>query len=432
MGEIEPLLQTIISTSPCRFLILDIQPIIFSFNLLNLMIQRTFYLLGFLLLLGSSTALAQVNLIEGVKNNQSDNALEGFRFTPVIDVQRTDIKNQGRSGTCWSYCSISFLESEMARMGKEPVDLAEMYTVRNVYEEKADRYVRMHGHLNFGQGGALPDVIDMYEKYGAVPQDAYDGLEYGESVNRHGEMEAILKSMLDAIIANKNKKLTPVWKDAYNSVLDTYLGEFPEQFTWNGKEYTPKSFADEVVGVKAEDYVQFTSFTHQPFYEQMVIMVPDNWNYGLSYNVQMDDMVTIIDHALKNGYSISWAADVSEKSFSWKNGIAYVPEKDYYSMSKAERGAMFEGPKPEMVVTQEMRQKAYDNYTTTDDHGMQIVGISKDQTGREYYLVKNSWGEGNDHDGYLYVTKNYLKYKTLSFIVHKDAVPVTLKKKNKI
>ena len=377
----------------------------------------------------SFSAFAQVDLINKVKDNQSENAKEGFVWTPVVDVERTDVKNQGASGTCWSYCSNSFLESEMARIGKKPINLAEMYTVRNVYEEKADSYVRMHGHLNFGQGGALPDVINMYGKYGAVPQSAYEGLEYGEAINRHGEMEAILQAMLDAVIENKNKKLTPNWKEAYAAVLDVYLGTFPEKFEYEGKTYTPQSFAKEQVGLNADDYVQITSFTHHDFYEPMMIMVPDNWSYGMSYNVQMDDMITIIDNALKNGYSISWASDVSEKYFSWRNGIAYVPEKDYRKMTAEERDAMFKGPKPERKITQEMRQEAYDNYTTTDDHGMQIVGISKDQNGEEWYLVKNSWGTRNDYEGYLYVSKNFVRYKTLSFLLHKDGIPKDLKKK---
>jgi bleomycin hydrolase len=372
---------------------------------------------------------AQVDLINKVKDNQSENAKEEFQWSPVIDLERTSVKNQGASGTCWSYSSNSFLESEMIRMGKEPVDLAEMFTVRNTYEEKADRYVRMHGNLNFGQGGALPDVIDMYGKYGAVPQSAYAGLNYGYDYNRHGEMEAVLKGMLDAIIANKNKRLSPVWKEAYNKVLDVYLGKHPESFEYMGKTYTPKSFAEEVVGVKSDDYVQVTSWTHHPMYEKCVILVPDNWTSGQSYNVEMEDMISIIDHALENGHSISWAADVSEKYFSWKNGIAYVPEKDYYDMESEERENMFNGPQPEAKITVDMRQKAYDTYTTTDDHGMQIVGISKDQNGKEWYLVKNSWGTENDYEGYLYVSKNYVRYKTLSFLLHKEAMPAALRKK---
>lgn len=373
--------------------------------------------------------LAQVDLIEKVKDNQSADALAGFQFSEIVDLETTPVKNQGASGTCWSYCTSSFLESEMIRMGKTPVDLAEMYTVRVVYQEKAERYVRMHGEFNFGQGGSLPDVIDMYQKYGVVPQEAYSGLNYGSDINRHGEVEAMLKGMLDAIIANKNQQLSTVWKDAIAAVLDVYFGKNPDQFEYQGKTYTPQTFASEVVGIQPNDYMLFTSWTTDPFYEKTYLQVPDNWNYGLYYNLPMDDLVSTIDYALREGYTVSWAADVSEKYFSWKNGIAYVPEKEFKDMSEAEKADMFKGPRAERVITPELRQDAFDNYTTTDDHGMQIVGLYKDQTGKEWYKVKNSWGENNDHEGFLYVSKNYVRYKTIAFVVHKDGVPKNLVKK---
>jgi bleomycin hydrolase len=379
-----------------------------------------------------SPGFAQVDLINKVKDNQSENAKEGFQWESVVDVERMAVENQGASGTCWSYSSNSFLESEMARMGKEPVDLSEMFIVRKVYEDKAEKYVRMHGNLNFGQGGALPDVIDMYGKYGTLPESVYQGLNYGLDYNRHGEMEAILKGMLDAVIANKNRQLTPVWKEAFASVLDVYLGKQPSEFMYNGKKYTPQTFASEVVGLDADDYVQLTSFQHHKLYEPCVIMVPDNWSSGISYNVGMEDMIDVIDHALRKGYSVAWATDVSEKYFSWKNGIAYVPEKDYADMTAEEKEQMFSGPKMEKEISERMRQEAYDNYTTTDDHGMQIVGISKDQNGKEWYLVKNSWGTNNDYEGYLYVSKNYVRYKTLSFLLHKEAIPAGLRGKLKL
>ena len=371
-------------------------------------------------------AFAQVDLVESLDGNVSE-LEEGFQFTPLIDLEVTPVKSQGASGTCWSYCSNSFLESEMIRMGKEPIDLAEMYTVRNVYEQKAERYVRMHGHLNFGQGGALPDVIDMYGIYGMVPYEVYSGLNYGTDINRHGEMETILQGMLDAVIENPNKRLSTAWRDAVSSVLDVYLGSVPETFEFRGNTYTPESFAETFVGINPDDYVQITSWTHQPFYQPMVIMVPDNWNYGLSYNVPMTDLTTIIDYALEEGYTISWATDVSEKYFSWRNGIAYVPAKDYYDMSEEERAVMFSGPREEMTVTQEMRQLGYDNYTTTDDHGMQIVGLVRDQNGKEWYKVKNSWGTGNDYQGFLYVSKEFVRYKTVSFLLHKGGIPAGIR-----
>ena len=357
------------------------------------------------------------------------NAQDGFEFKEVVNIETTNVKNQGASGTCWSYSANSFLETEMIRIGKEPVDLAEMFFVKKVYIDKGDRYVRMHGSLEFGQGGALPDVFEMYKKYGAVPQEAFTGLNYGTDINRHGEMSSMLQAMLDAVIKNKNKKLTPVWKKAYESVLDVYLGDNEDKFKYKGKSYTPKSFAKDVVGLDGNDYVQFTSFTHQPFYQNMVIMVPDNWNYGLSMNIPMDEMIEVVDHCLNNGYSVAWASDVSEKFFSWKKGMAYVPGKSYQKMEDEEKETMFSYPISEAKVTKERRQMEYDNYQTTDDHAMHIVGISKDQSGKEWYLVKNSWDTRNAFDGYLYVSKEYFKLKTTAFMINKNALTAKMKKK---
>jgi bleomycin hydrolase len=346
-----------------------------------------------------------------------------YIFEDIYNIETTPVKNQGASGTCWNYSATSYMETEVLRQTGKILDLAEMFTVFNTYMEKADRYVRMHGHLNFGQGGNLHDVPMMFEKYGAVPQSVYEGLNYGTKINRHGELDAILKAILDAVVANKNKKLTPNWKEAYKKVLEVYLGNFPESFEFEGKKYTPKSFADEVLQLDYDAYYQFTSWTHQPFYESMHIMIPDNWLYGESYNFPLEDLTKIVDHALKNGFSVAWASDWSEKGVSWKEGVAYVPEKPYQEMSKEERENMFSGPAPEMKITQELRQEAYDNYSTTDDHGLHIVGLAKDQSSKEYYIVKNSWDTGNIYDGYIYVTKAYFNYKTISIMVHKDGIP---------
>lgn len=373
----------------------------------------------------------QDNLINQVKNNGSSDAEASFVFETLVDLDATPVKNQGRSGTCWSYATTSFVESEMIRNGKEPIDLSEMYTVRQVYLDKAEKYVRLHGHLNFAQGGALPDVLYVIKKYGAVPQEVYSGLEYDEEINNHSELEAILKAQLDVVIKNRKKKLSPAWKKAFNATLDAYLGAYPEEFKWKGKTYTPRSFADEVVGINPDDYVQITSFNHKPFYEEMMIEVPDNWTWGESYNVPLNEMVAVVDNSLSKGYTVGWATDVSEKGFSLKNAVAIVPSKPYGEMEKAERKKMFNGPKEEMEVTQEVRQKAYDNYETTDDHGMQITGMVKDQDGSEYYIVKNSWGdrENENRDGYIYASKAFFKYKSISVLVHKDALPKNLKKK---
>jgi len=377
-------------------------------------------------------ATAQDDLVRKLDANKSDSAKKKFVFTPVINVECTDVKNQGSSGTCWSYSTLSFIESEMIRMGKKPVDLAEIFTARNVYIDKADNYVRMHGAVTWGDGGSLHDVINMYAKYGAMPQSAYTGLNYGTTKNQFAEMQAALKGMLDAYVKNPNGRLTPNWKRAFASVLDAYLGEPPASFTYNGREYTARSFADEVVGINPADYVELSSFSDKPYYEKTLLMVPDNWSYDHVYNVRLADMTDAIDNALKNGYSVAWATDVSEKYFSWKNGVAYVPEKNFEDMSEEEQKEMFNGPKPDRKITPKMRQTAFDNYETTDDHGMHIVGLAKDQTGKEYYIVKNSWGDKNDYKGYIYVSKPYVQLKTTAFMVHKNALPRELRSKLRI
>ncbi len=322
---------------------------------------------------------AQDDLVKKLDANKSDSAKKKFVFKKVINLETTSVKNQASSGTCWSYSTNSFLESEMLRMGKKPVELSQIFSARNEYMDKADTYVRLHGGLSWGDGGECHDVINMYAKYGAVPQNVYTGLHYGTSKNKFGEMQAVLKGMLDAIVKNPNGKLTPVWKKAFQAVLDTYLGEIPETFTYEGREST-----------------------------------------------------AIIDNALKNGFTVAWAADVSEKSFSWKNGVAYIPEKEWDEMDDTDKKYMFDGPKAERKITPEIRQASYDNYETTDDHGMHIVGLAKDQTGREYYIVKNSWGEKNDYKGYIYVTKTYVLYKTTAILLHKDGIPKDLRNKMSI
>ena len=378
----------------------------------------------------SFSATAQVDLINKVKDNGGDNQ-KGFQFETLVDLEATPVKNQGRSGTCWSYATTGFVESEMLRMGKEPVDLSEMFTVRMVYIDKAIKYVRLHGNLNFAQGGALPDVFYVLKHYGAVPQEVYEGLNYGTDINNHGELEAVLKAQLDEVIKNKNGKLTPAWKKALVATVDAYLGEYPEKFEYKGKTYTPRSFADEYIAINPKDYVQLTSFTHHPMHEEVMIQVPDNWAWGTAYNVSLDEMMDALNYALDESYPVAWATDVSEKGFSLRNGVAIVPAKPYGKMTEAERKAMFDGPKPELTITPEIRQEAYDNYETTDDHGMLITGKVKDQAGTVYYIVKNSWGERDNEfrSGYINASDAFVRYKTIGIMMHKDALPKKLKKK---
>lgn len=369
---------------------------------------------------------------------------EGYQFTMVKEVTSTPVNDQQRAGTCWSYSSMGMLEAEMLRMGKEYVNLSEMFVVRKSYEEKARNYVRMHGHYNFGGGGAVNDVFNVYKNYGAVPQEIYTGLNYGTEVHTHGELDEVLKQYLDGVIKNKNRKLSTAWFEGFKGILDAYLGEVPEEFNWNGKEYTPRTFADEVVGINPDDYYFFTSFTHHPFYEHFVLEVPDNWTWSRYYNIPMEDMIAMFDNAINNGFAVVWASDVSEKGFSSKNGVAVIPEDDikemadserlkWESMDKDEMKKMlysFDGPMPEKAITQKMRQEAFDNYQTTDDHGMVLTGIANDQNGNKYYYVKNSWGtDYNEYEGYFYASEAFVKYKTMSWGVHKDAIPKETKKK---
>lgn len=372
---------------------------------------------------------AQDNLVNSLKNNHSENA--DFKFTIIKENGVTPVKDQGSSGTCWSYSGNSFIESEMIRMGKKPVDIAEIFTARQVYHDKAKLYVLNSGSIAWGEGGALHDVINMYRKYGAVPQDVYTGLLHGATRNNFKEMSEVLKSLLDAYVKNPAGKLSPNWLSNVDNILDAYLGKYPETFMYAGTKYTPQTFAKEVIGINPDDYVELSSYKDYPYYQRFVVPVPDNWSHDTNWNVPMEDLTKIIDNAIAKGFTVGWATDVSEPYFSYKNGVAYVPDIDLNNISAEVRANLFKGPKPDKKITEEMRQEGLNNLTTTDDHGMQIVGLAKDQTGKEYYVVKNSWGTTNDYDGYLYVTRPYVQFKSTAIMVHKDAIPSDILKKLK-
>ena len=370
---------------------------------------------------------------------------EGYQFTDIKVIETTPVKNQNRSGTCWCYSTMTFLEAEILRAGGEAVHLSEMFAVRHAYMKKAEAYVRMHGHLNFAEGGAAHDVTEVIKEYGIVPNEVYTGMNYGTDLADFRELTPVMTAYLDAVIKagdTSRRFLSTAWKRGFNAILDEYFGEVPETFVWKGKEYTPKSFA-ESLPINMDDYIDLSSFTHHPFYEQFVLEVPDNWMWGKVYNIPMDEMMRVVDHALENGYTLAWGTDVSEKGFSRTKAIGVIPETDPKSMSgtEAERwGAMtakereaalftFDKPMKEREITQEMRQEAFDNYETTDDHGMVIVGTAVDQNGTVYYKVQNSWDTVKPYDGFWYFSKPFVAYKTTDLMVNKKALPKDIAKK---
>lgn len=361
---------------------------------------------------------------------------EGYVFTSLKEIKATSVKNQNRSSTCWSFSGIAFLESELIRMGKPEVNLSSMYVVRNAYAEKAERFVRFNGTNNFAAGGSYYDVIETIRKYGIVPEEVYTGLNYGEDNHVHGELDAVTRAYVDAIVKNPNRKLTTAWMNGFNGILDAYLGVNPVNFTYNGKTYTPSTFAQSL-GLNLDDYVYVTSFSHHPFNTKFVLELPDNWAHGEVYNVTIADFEKIFDFAVDNGYPVAWASDVSDKGFNWSKGVAIVPDvafeeksgsdkERWTQLSQKEKDAKlyaFDKPGKEMTITQELRQQAFNNYQTTDDHGMLLVGKAKDQMGNIYFKVKNSWGANGVYDGYFYASKPFILYKTTSIMVHKNALP---------
>lgn len=367
---------------------------------------------------------------------------EGFVFTTVKTSPITSIKNQNRSGTCWAYSSLGFFEAELLRLGKGEYNLCEMYLAHKTYEDRAKASVRLHGDISFTEGGSFYDAVYCMRNYGMIPEEAMPlpGTLYGDTLANFTEMWPVAEGIVKGINEGKQKKLSPAWFKALNAILDTYLGETPAEFTYNGKKYTPKSF-QESLGLKMEDYVSLTSFTHHPFYEQFIIEVQDNWRWGQSYNLPIDEFMAVMENAVNNGYTFAWGADVSETGFT-RDGIAVCPDADHGADITGSDMARWTGmtymekrkeltsrPLPEINVTQEMRQEAYDNWETTDDHGMIIYGLAKDQNGKEYFMVKNSWGDAGKYKGVWYASKTFVKYKTMNILVHKDAIPKDIRKK---
>ena len=361
-----------------------------------------------------------------------------YEFTTVKANPVTSIKNQYRSGTCWCYSALSFIESEILRTKGIETDLSEMFVVGRAYHDRAVKYVRLDGHLNFAAGSSFGDVLHVIKDYGIIPQSVYSGFNYGTEMPEQSELDAVLKGYVDAAKNNPNKKLTTAWVNGLDGILDAYFGEVPETFTVDGAEYTTASYRD-YLGINYDDYVNITSFTHHPFYEPFIIEVCDNWRWDSAYNLPMDEMMEVMYNAIEKGYTIAWGSDVSEAGFT-RNGLAVMPdveakvtagsdqERWVGKAEEAKEEVKAELPK-EMTITQEMRQIAYDNKTTTDDHGMHIYGTAKDQNGNLYFMVKNSWGETGKYKGTWYASDSFVRYKTLNIVVHKDALPKHIAKK---
>jgi bleomycin hydrolase len=350
----------------------------------------------------------------------------GYVFTMKKELPCTPVKNQNATSTCWCFSGISMLESELLRIGKQPYDLSEMYVVRHTYEKKVQMYARMHGSSELAGGGEYGDVLSAWREVGLVPDAAYPGLNYGETKHNHSEMDAAIKGYMDAVI--KVSKLTTAWFPGLNGILDAYLGKMPENFTYEGKTYTTATFTKEL-GINPDDYVLLTSFSHHPFYKQCMLELPDNWAGGTFYNLPLDDLMQVIDNSLMNGYTVAWASDMSDKGFSMKQGVAIIPEKNWNEMNEEELSKIFNGPHPEKVITQELRQKDFDNYTTTDDHGMHIIGLATDQAGNTFYKVKNSWGVVGKYDGFIFVSRSFVMLRTTNIMVNKNAIPAAIAKK---
>ena len=356
------------------------------------------------------------------KNTTSKDTLT---FEKVVQWDANPVESQGRTGTCWSFSTSSFLESELIRMKKGSHNLSEIFIARQVYVRKAENYVGRHGKAQFGEGSLGHDLMNAVDRNGIVPAEVFNGLQLNSEKHNHSELANILSAFLKAIVENKAGKLTPVWKEAYEGLLDVYLGSYPKEFTYQGKSFTPKSFATEL-GIEKANYVTICSYTHQPFYSSFVLDIPDNWDNGFFYNVDLDELVETTKKAIRDGYTIEWDTDVSNKGFNSKKGIALTPkegeEPNFITASK------------EMEVTQAVRQEYYENYTVGDDHLMHIVGLAKGSDGKEYFIVKNSWGDelGQDNfKGHVLVSEAYFRLNTISVMLHKDAVSKALQQKLK-
>ena len=365
-----------------------------------------------------------------------------YHFTTDKELPVTSMKNQYRSGTCWCFSSLSFLESEVIRIKglkdeNQYPDFSEMFVIRYSYRDRGIKYVRLNGKLNMAAGSDFGDVFEVVRNEGLIPQEVYSGLNYGTDLPVQGELDAVLKGYVDAVVTNPNRTLTPVWSKGFEGILDAYLGPVPENFSYKGASYTPASYRD-AVGINPDDYIGFTSYTHHPFYTQFAIEVEDNWRWTPSWNVPLDEFMEIINNAVDKGFTVLWGGDVSEPGFT-RDGLAVLIDTENKSTAGSDQarwtGAPTPGERPEarlmpeVEVDQALRQTMFDNKTSTDDHGMHLYGIAHDQNGTKYYLIKNSWGVTGAYDGVWYMSENFVKAKTLNIVVHKKAIPAAIARK---
>lgn len=350
-----------------------------------------------------------------------------FVFTELIRLKSTTVKNQGASNTCWSYTGNSFLESEMIRMGRDPVAISPLYTVRKAYLERARNYLRLHGGLKLNEGGQLHDVMQILRMHGAMPRAVYTGIKAGKSLSNFKGLRTVLNSRLSSMV--KSRELKRSWEQDVELLMDDYLGKVPVNFDYRGKSYTARSFADQVIGIDPDQYIHIASVTTAPYYKSFVFLIPDNWSFSQFLNLPMEELSIVIDQALKKGFTVACTVDISEPGFSWPYGIAYVPQNSASDMTAEEKKAQFIRPQPERKVDAMERQSAFDAWQTTDDHALHIIGLVEDQNGKEYYVAKNSWGRGNAFQGFVYLTKEYVRYKSTALMLHKDALEASLKNK---
>jgi len=372
----------------------------------------------------SAAFLTVIGLIHGSAQND-------YQFKEIKRLPATSVKNQGKTGTCWTFSTLSLIESELLRRGKGKYNLSEMFIVRQSYLDRAELFVRFHGHLNFGPGAQAWDVMNVLDDYGIVPQNVFPGLKVNDQMHSHSEMDRVLKGYMESLVQTEGNKLSPVWLKGFEGVLNAYLGKFPTKFKYEGKDFTPSSYLKKLE-IQPEDYIPLTSFKSHKYYSSYVFESPDNWSMESIYNVPLDKLIEVIDRAVMEGYTVAWAADVTNPGFSHSKGLAIVPERDWEVMDETEQQKVFQSPVKQKKITEEMRLEAFNSYGSTDDHLMHIVGKAKDQNGTNYFIVKNSWGTSNPYDGYIYVSEAYVKYRTTSIMLNKNALSDNLQNKLKL